>query len=281
VVRWVFDQNTHTHVFLLLERRCCGKLASHITYHKTIVFITCFAQCFCHVVRHSLIYMDYISTVDSPITRYGTFVEIETSRSSKVQIEKYVPPEKLPFSIQSQSHPRSRCNRSSSTSIIPKAISKVIRFPNKRNKKVAPLQPISECPICLENIPEECLCVTSCGHVFHDSCMGMLKRSQPFLGTVTRCPLCRSLVDNFSSRLVQWRQAYRAHEYKHCLITYPAWTVDDEMTVYTFVVGEMVASGMKVEDMGMEPHHKAFLLSTTSHFMDMPTIDFLNGVNSD
>jgi hypothetical protein len=84
-------------------------------------------------------------------------------------------------------------------------------------------------------------------------------------------------VDSFSSRLVQWRQAYRAQEYKHCLITYPAWTVDDEMTVYTFVLGEMVASGMKVEDLGMEPHHKAFLLSSTSHFLDIPIKDFLNG----
>jgi hypothetical protein len=38
---------------------------------------------------------------------------------------------------------------------------------------------------------------------------------------------------------------------------------------------------MKVEDLGMEPHHKAFLLSSTSHLMDIPIKDFLNGVNSD
>jgi E3 ubiquitin-protein ligase MYCBP2 len=53
-----------------------------------------------------------------------------------------------------------------------------------------------ECSLCLNKDADIPTCVkTSCGHVFHQTCMKKLKDSQPQpndnLGVVVPCPLCR------------------------------------------------------------------------------------------
>jgi hypothetical protein len=56
-----------------------------------------------------------------------------------------------------------------------------------------------ECPICLENISPENKIITSCNHVFHKHCIEELKSRERFGGALTKCPLCRSYVIDFTS----------------------------------------------------------------------------------
>jgi hypothetical protein len=111
--------------------------------------------------------------------------------------------------------------------------------------------------------------------VFHDHCIESLKVSQEEFGDVAaRCPLCRSLVDGFSSRLVRWRRAYKAQVFRWYPI-YPTWTRADEFVLYAFVMSELKECGVEAADMGLETHHKEFLCSATEAFCGIPIKKYL------
>jgi hypothetical protein len=111
--------------------------------------------------------------------------------------------------------------------------------------------------------------------VFHDHCIESLKESQEEFGDIAaRCPLCRSLVDSFSSRLVQWRRAYKAQVFRWYIVC-PTWTRADELVLYTFVMSELLESGVEAADMGLETHHKEFLCSATEAFSGIPIKKYL------
>jgi hypothetical protein len=190
--------------------------------------------------------------------------------------DEYVPPKPsppLPLGS-SASNPCTPCHCSSPSSL---NFTTMGRRRRNRSQKVVPVvsDSTSECSICLENISDKCKYVTSCGHVFHHHCMEALKVSQASGDVAARCPLCRSLVLSFSSRLDQWRRAYRSRVYRW-YPAYPTWTRRDEKTVYVFVIGELRHNGVKVADMGLEAHHREFLINNIPCMIGIPIIEFLN-----
>jgi hypothetical protein len=48
------------------------------------------------------------------------------------------------------------------------------------------------------------------------------------------------------------------------------------MRVYTLVIGELSLRGVKVADMGLEAHHREFLMNTTEMMNNIPIKEFLD-----
>jgi hypothetical protein len=49
-----------------------------------------------------------------------------------------------------------------------------------------------------------------------------------------------------------------------------------ELNVYTLVIGELSVNGVKVADMGLEAHHREFLINATERMNNIPIKEFID-----
>jgi hypothetical protein len=175
----------------------------------------------------------------------------------------YTPPKPKPVSRPSR-HGRAKCCGSSFGVRCLPVVTAVLKGLVSRPGRVLPFnEHAPECPICLENISPENKIVTSCNHVFHKQCIEQLKSREQFGGALTKCPLCRSYVIDFTSRLNLWRPVFRADAYKDRKVL-PPWSIVDEKCAYAFVIMELQRCGVRYVDMGLQEEHKLFLHENVS-----------------